>query len=126
MRSLSALVVLILLASACASGPSAPPEAAVPSYLQALLNGDAEAVFRAVCPQWEDGAQRDLDAFSGVTGSLQDARCTRAGISGSYTLVTCTGTMQINYRGELRDRPLAGQVYRVVEIDNTWKMCGYE
>ncbi len=124
-RVLFALVLIALVLGAC--GPAqGKPEDAVPPYLQALLANDEDAVLRAVCPQWEEQAARDLAAFSGVTGELQDVRCQVAGTDGDYTLITCSGTMQINYNGELRDRSLQGQTYRVKEVDGDWKMCGYQ
>ena len=121
--ALGLLAALVLGACASAQGK---PEDAVPPYLQALLANDEDALLRATCPEWEEQAARDLAAFSGVTGELHDARCTVAGTDGNYTLVTCTGTMQINYNGELRDRSLEGQTYRVKEVDGDWKMCGYQ
>ncbi len=119
-----ALVVALAL-SACRSAQSKPQDA-VPPYLRALLANDEDALLRATCPEWEEEAARDLAAFSGVTGELQDVRCQAAGTEGDYTLVTCSGTMQINYNGELRDRSLEGQTYRVKEVDGDWKMCGYQ
>ncbi len=99
-------LLLALLLTACAE--DAKPEDAVPPYLKALLSGDQDAVLKSVCPAWEAEAQRDLDAFSGITGELQDADCTKAGAADGYTLVTCAGTMVLDYNGELRDRPLEG------------------
>ncbi len=121
--ALALLGALVLGACASAKGK---PEDAVPPYLEALLQNDEDAVLRAVCPQWEEQAARDLAAFSGVTGELQDVRCQVAGTDEDYTLITCSGTMQINYNGELRDRSLEGQTYRVKEVDGDWKMCGYQ
>jgi hypothetical protein len=119
-----ALFLLPLLLVACTD--SAKPEDAVPPYLKALLNGNEDQLHKTICPAWEDSAQRDLDAFSGITGELQDANCAKAGEAGGYTLVTCTGTMVLDYNGELRNRPLEGQTYRVKQIDGDWKMCGYQ
>lgn len=125
MRFVFVLIPLIMLGlSACAE--DADPAEAVPPYLRALLRGDSDAVYQAVCPEWENDAKRDLDAFSGVTGELQDAECQTAGKANGYTLVTCTGTMVLDYNGELRDRPLEGTTYRVKQVDGDWKMCGYE
>lgn len=118
------VLLLTLLLTACAD--SAKPEDAVPPYLEALLAGDEDQLFKTVCPAWEDDAQRDLDAFSGITGELQNAKCSKAGESDGYTLVTCTGTMLLDYNGELQDRSLTGPTYRVKKIDGDWKMCGYE
>ncbi|MCD4687143.1 MAG: hypothetical protein K8S97_14540 [Anaerolineae bacterium] len=117
------ILLFALLLTACAE--SAKPEDAVPPYLKALLSNDQDQLLKSVCPAWEAEAQRDLDAFSGITGELQNADCEKAGAADGYTLVTCTGTMVLDYNGELRDRPLEGQTYRVKQIDGDWKMCGY-
>jgi hypothetical protein len=46
---------------------------------------------------------------------------TRTGV----LLVTCTGLMVLNYNGELRNRSLADQTYRVKKSGGDWKVCGY-
>jgi hypothetical protein len=118
------LLGLLLLLAACAD--SASPEDAVLPYLTALLNSDEDRFFQRVCPEWEAEARRDFDAFTGVSGELQDATCARVGADGGYTLVTCTGTMELNYNGELRSRSLADRTYRVKKTGGDWKVCGYQ
>lgn len=116
----------VLFLAACATEQDAPPGDAVIAYLNALLSGDEAALPGTVCAEWEASAQLDLDAFSGVTGELADAACTEAGEDDGFTLITCTGEMVLNYRGEARTRPLAGQTYRVSKENGEWKMCGYQ
>jgi hypothetical protein len=116
------LFLLILVLAGC-SQPG--PDAAVESFLKALLAGDENKVYQAVCPEWEAQAAVELDAFSGVTGKLDSAKCTKAGTDGDYTLITCTGRMVLNYQGESRDRPLEGRTYLARQVDGEWKMCGY-
>ncbi len=116
----------VLFLAACATEQDAPPGDAVITYLNALLSGDEAALAGSVCAEWEASAQLDLDAFSGVTGELAGAACTTAGEDAGYTLITCTGEMVLNYRGEERTRPLAGQTYRVSQENGEWKMCGYQ
>jgi hypothetical protein len=116
------LFLLILVLAGC-SQPG--PDAAVESFLKALLAGDENKVYQAVCPEWEAQAAVELDAFSGVTGKLDGASCTKAATDGDYTLITCTGRMVLNYQGELRDRPLEGRTYLARQVDGEWKMCGY-
>jgi hypothetical protein len=123
-RSALVLLPLILLLAACAD--SAKPEGVVLPYLEALLSSDEDRFFQMVCPEWEADAKRDFDAFTGVSGELQDATCTQAGMDGDYTLVTCAGLMVLNYNGELRSRSLADQTYRVKKSGGDWKVCGYQ
>ncbi|MBN1563208.1 MAG: hypothetical protein JXA10_05175 [Anaerolineae bacterium] len=117
-------ILLSLLLAACAD--SAQPEDAVLPYLEALLNSDDDAYYQYVCPEWEAEAKRDFDAFTGVSGKLHDAQCTQVGTEDDMTLVTCTGTMELNYNGELRTRDLASQTYYVTKSGGEWKVCGYQ
>ena len=116
----------VLFLAACANEQDAPPGDAVIAYLNALLSGDEAALVNGVCADWEADALRDLDAFTGVTGELADAACTTAGTEGQFTLITCTGEMVLDYRGEVRTRSLEGQTYRVSQENGEWKMCGYQ
>jgi hypothetical protein len=122
-RVAAGILVLPILVLAGCSQPG--PDAAVKSFLKALLAGDETKVYKAVCPEWEAQAAVELDAFSGVTGKLDGAICTKAGTDGDYTLITCTGKMVLSYQGELRDRSLEGRTYLAKRVDGEWKMCGY-
>jgi len=118
------LPLLMVILAACAD--SAKPEDAVIPYLEALLSNDEAKLNSAICPAWEADAKRDFDAFTGVTGTLKDSSCKKAGEDGDTALITCTGTMELDYNGELRDRSLEGTTYRVDKIDGDWKVCGYD
>jgi hypothetical protein len=124
LRLIVLLLSVILFLAACAG--SARPEEAVVPYLDALLNSNDAQFFQRICPEWEADAKRDFDAFTGVSGELHDAKCEKAGTEGAYTLVTCTGTMELNYNGELRTRSLGDQTYRVKKVGGDWKVCGYQ
>jgi hypothetical protein len=116
------LFVLVPVLAGC-SQPG--PDAAVESFLKALLAGDENKVYQAVCPEWEAQAAVELDAFSGVTGTLDSASCSKAGTDGDYTLITCTGKMLLDYQGEQRERSLEGRTYLAKRVNGEWKMCGY-
>lgn len=118
-----ACLILPVLLGACAK--SAQPQDSVEAFLKALLSGDEDAVFNTVCPNWESQAAVEVDAFSGVTGHLDGAQCSKAGTDGADTLITCTGSMVLDYKGEERSRPLEGRTYLVRKINGDWKMCGY-
>jgi len=122
-RVAAGVLFLLLLDLAGCSQPG--PDAAVESFLKALLAGDENKVHQAVCPEWEAQAAVELDAFSGVTGKLDGASCTKAGTDGGYTLITCSGKMVLNYQGEQRERSLEGRTYLAKRVNGEWKMCGY-
>ncbi len=112
-----------VLLSACAH--STGPADAVETYLRALLSGDETRVFAIVCPDWEEQAAVDFDAFTGVSGSFKGLSCQKSGTDGSASLVTCQGTLALNYNGEQRERSMEGTTYLARKIDGEWKMCGY-
>jgi hypothetical protein len=122
-RVVAGILALLTLVLAGCSQPG--PDAAVKSFLKALLAGDENKVYKTICPEWEAQAAAELDAFSGVTGQLEGASCKKAGVDGDYTLVTCTGKMVLSYQGEQRDRSLEGRTYLAKRVDGEWKMCGY-
>ena len=128
MKRLSLLLVLlpVLAGILAACADSAKPEDAVKPYLESILTDDVDKLYKSVCPEWEADAKRDYDAFTGVTGELENATCKKTGEDSGYTLVTCTGTMVLDYNGEYQDRPLEGRTYRVKKVDGDWKMCGYQ
>lgn len=121
--ALTVLILLAVLLAGCAQ--SQKPEEPVKTFLGAVLAADKDKALSAVCPEWEALAQKEFDAFSGVTGKLDGAVCQKSGTEGAYTLVTCTGKMVLDYRGEQRERPLEGRTYLVKKVDGDWKLCGY-
>ncbi len=121
-----ALMVLVLLAALLAGcAQSEKPGEPVKTFWGAVLAADKDKVLSTVCPEWEAQAQKEFDAFSGVTGKLDSAVCQKSGTDGAFTLVTCTGKMVLDYRGEQRERPLEGRTYLVKKVDGDWKLCGY-
>ena len=120
---IGALALLTLLVSACAQ--SIGPADAIESYLKALLSGDENKVFATSCPEWEEQAAVDFNAFTGVSGTFDGLECSTSGTTGDATLVTCQGTLVLNYNGEERERSLEGTTYLAQKIDGEWKMCGY-
>lgn len=122
-RRFPALLALALLVAACAQ--QSTPGEAVEAFHRALVAADEDALYDAVCPEWEAQAGLELDAFSGVSARLERLRCTRTGSEGDLSLIACSGTMVLDYRGEERERPLEGTTYLARKVDGEWKMCGY-
>lgn len=120
------LLLLAILAVILASHTKGrQPQEPVTTFLKAMLAEDRDQALSAVCPEWEAQAALELDAFSGVTGTLEGAICQKSGTDGDYTLITCQGTMVLDYRGESRNRSLEGTTYLVKKVDGDWKLCGY-
>ena len=124
LRFILLIVLMALLVVACANEGN--PADAVGDFLEALMAHDSARMSNAVCPEWEAQAALELDAFSGVSGSLEGVACEKVGDDNGDALIVCQGKMILDYNGELRDRDLASQTYRARRIDGEWKMCGYE
>jgi len=123
-RSIPILLALAaLLLAACADKGSAPD--AVESYLKAKIASDDDKLVSLSCKDWEAKALLDAKSFESVKAEFEDMSCKEAGKDSSYTLVTCEGTMIIQYRGEdPREQSLGGVTYRAIEEEGKWKMCG--
>ncbi len=118
-------IFLVLYVVAGCSAPQ-PPEKAIQSYLEAVVAKDSDRAASLSCAGWEAGAHSEVDAFKAVSPTLNNLACRAAGQSGSYSLVTCTGTIQVTYNGEARQVDLSGKTYRVAQEDGAWRMCGYQ
>ena len=127
MRRLRLPILLLagLLLAACAGEGSAPQ--AIENYLKAKVAADETKLVQLSCAAWEARARLDAAPFKAVTASVDGVACKEAGHEGDFHLVTCEGTLTIQYRGEdPRQQPLGGTTYRAVREDGTWKMCGEE
>lgn len=124
MRRFALLItILLLILTACAEKGSATD--AIEKYLKARVAGDEEKLVAASCPEWEAQARAEAASFQSVDASIDGLKCAEAGKDGDYTLVTCEGTIVIQYRGEEpREQALPDLTYRALKIDDEWTMCG--
>ncbi len=118
------VVALILLLAGCA--PEGSPEGAVADYIRAKVDLDADKMRSLSCAAWEADAQLEYESFETLAPELEDLTCEKSGESGDYALVTCTGAITATYQGETRAVDLGERVYRALQEDGAWKMCGYE
>ena len=95
---LLALLLAPLLLSACANKSTASD--AVESYLKAKIASDDNKLVSLSCKDWEAQALLEAKSFESVTAEFKDMSCKEAGKADPYTLVTCDGTLIIQYRGE--------------------------
>jgi outer membrane lipoprotein-sorting protein len=120
-----ALLLVPLLLSACASKGTASD--AVENYLKAKIASDDNKLVSLSCKDWEAQALLEAKSFESVTAEFKDMSCKEAGKADNYTLVTCDGTLIIQYRGEdPRQQSLGGTTYRAIKEDGKWKMCGVQ
>lgn len=119
---LSLLLASIILA-ACASNTDAPAQA-VESYLNALVNKEADRLPTLVCGEWEEDALIELDSFQAVTASLENVSCSQTGTDGETVLVHCTGNIVLSYDNENQIIDLSVRTYQAVEQGGDWLVCG--
>lgn len=124
-RFLIFCLALLLLASGCAQQSDGP--AAVENYLKAMVAKDRESFVKQFCDVYEAGAMTEFDSFGAVDAKLDGVDCETAGTDGDYTLVKCKGSIAVTYQGEDNKLlSLEDTVYRVVQENGDWKMCGYQ
>ena len=120
-----ALLLVSLALSACADKGTAPD--VIEKYLKAKVTSDDDKLVSLSCKDWEAQALLEAKSFESVTAEFKDMSCKEAGKDDKYTLVTCEGTLIIQYRGEdPREQNLGGTTYRTLEEDGKWKMCGVQ
>ena len=121
------LILIVLLANslltACASSSDAPAKA-VETYLNALVEKDADRLPTLVCGEWEDDALLELDSFQAVDARLDNAVCQQTGTEGDTSLVNCTGSIVLTYDGEDQNLDLSVRTYQVVQEGGDWLVCG--
>ena len=121
------LLALALVLAACGGVQPAGDGAAqaVESYLDALVNKDADRLMSLSCAAFEADATLELDAFQAVEATLKDASCAQTGSEGDTALVACTGAIVATYGSEDQQLDLAGRTYQVIQEGGDWLVCGY-
>lgn len=127
MRRIMLFAVLLfaglLFLSACANEDSASD--AIERYIKARIAGDEEKLVQNSCPAWESDAKAAAASFQSVDAKVEGLSCKEVGSEGDYSLVTCEGTIVIQYQGEdPRNQDVPNLTYRAIKQDGEWKMCG--
>jgi len=125
LKFILSMLGVLLLAGCSAAAPTASPTPdnaageAVQRYLQARIDGDADALAQLLCAEREGDARRDAASFAALEAALEEVVCT---FDGSSSTVSCTGSIVAVYDGE--NRALEIPRYSVVQEDGEWKVCG--
>lgn len=121
------LLLLVTLLAAC-SGPAAnadKPGAAVETYLQAIVEANADKAAKVACADWESSARDEVASFQGVKARLDKVSCKTETSSASSTTVSCTGAIVATYNNEDQSFDLRDRKFTVVQKDGEWLVCGY-
>jgi hypothetical protein len=126
------IIAVLFLAStsiltACSSaGKMTDAAAAIEAYNQALVSNNANQLSDLSCKTWEADAKNELASFAAVTAQLENPNCQVSGKDGDYTLVSCSGKIVANYNGEDQEIDLSQRIYKAIQEDGQWRMCGYK
>ncbi len=94
-------------------------------YLEARVKGDADAMTRLSCADWESNARTEAASLRNVKVTLENLQCTTTDRDATIAFVHCEGKIVANYNGELRDFDLSLRDFRLVQQRGEWLMCGY-
>jgi hypothetical protein len=119
------LLLTSLLMAACGGDSTSPTTsggdeagAMVQQHLQARLDSDEARLRELTCAAQESTIPVQASSFRGREGKLNDVTCTSAGTG----TVSCTGSIDVTYDGEVRQIPIPNSV--VIQEDGVWKWCG--
>jgi len=124
LRRWTALALCLMALAAC-SGGGGTPEGAVESYVNALIAGDSVEVINLSCAAWEEQAATEASSFESVEVTVDGLACQNTGADDEGARIACTGRIVAVYNGEQQELPLEGRLFRAVQEDGEWKMCGY-
>ncbi len=119
-------IITLFLSFFLAACAGAKPENVVLDYLNALVNQDASSLSSLSCADWESNALLELDSFQAVTVRLENASCASTGTEGDTKLVQCQGKLIATYNNEDLELDLADRIYKVVEQNGDYLVCGYK
>ena len=117
--------IFSLLLAACSSGQDGASQA-IEGYLVSLSNKDSAQLSNLSCSGWEQQALVEMDSLAGVGSKVENLSCQAAGQDGTDTLVSCTGSLALDYNGEAQQIDLSTRTYIARQEDGEWRMCGYK
>jgi len=97
---------------------------AAESYIQALVNKNADQLSALSCADWEPTALTELDSFQAVTTKLDNLSCKQSGTDGDKALVLCQGKIIATYNNENQEIDLSARTYVIVNQGGEWLVCG--
>ncbi len=123
---ISVLVVIFsLLLAACGSSQNGAVTA-IEDYIKAESNLNEAQVSNLSCADWEVSALVEVDSLAGVSAKVENLACQQAGQNGADTYVACTGTLALDYNGEIQQIDLSDRTYIARQEGGEWRMCGYK
>ena len=119
------LLVVLFLVSGCSQASGGGPVEVVEQYLAALADQDKELLVNSSCKSWEEQAALEVDALLSVGSEVKDLSCQVAGEEGDFTLVKCSGVLDLTYNEEIRTIDLGRRTYQTKKEEGQWRVCSY-
>lgn len=124
-RSFVAAACMLTTAACGTAQPVDQAPAAVESYLQARVAGNAEQMIALSCSDWEAKARIEASTFQSMKAELEGVACTVDSSTSGEAAIQCTGRIVTSYNGESREWRLDERAFRTVLEGGEWRMCGY-
>jgi len=83
-------------------------------------------VLNLACKAWEEQASLEVDALLSVGAELNNVQCQIEKEEGDYTLVKCSGLLDLTYDDEIRSIDLSKRTYYMQMEDGQWRVCSYK
>ncbi len=122
---LLSITLASLVLAACSTGKTGAVTA-VEAYIQALGSQDTNQISTLSCKDWEQNALTEVDSLTSVGSSVKDLVCKESGEQGSDVLVSCSGSLELDYNGEAQHIDLSNRIYIARQEGGEWRMCGYK
>jgi len=118
------LLIISIILIGCSSD-NGDATIAIEAYIQALSDRDTNKVSNLSCADWEQNALVEADSFTSVGSAVENLACIEDGEEGSDRIISCTGTLVLDYNGEAQQIDLSKRTYIARLEDGEWRMCGY-
>jgi len=118
--------LLISFFAGCSFKEDTGPASAVESYLHALADQNKEEIINLSCKSWEEQAALEVDALLSVGSEVNDLACVTNGEEDGFTLVKCSGNLDLTYNEEIRVIEIDRRTYYLRQEDGQWRVCSYK
>jgi hypothetical protein len=118
-------ILCIVFLASCKSEKNGAKNA-IEAYILALSNKDSVQISNLSCADWEQNALLEVDSLTAVGSTVENLACVESAQEGDMTLVTCTGSLALDYNGEAQQIDLSNRTYIARQEDGEWRMCGYK
>lgn len=118
-------IVIFILLAGCSSNQNSQAKL-VENYYKALMDKNLNLMLAQVCPDWEEQARTDYQSFAAVSAQLKDIHCKVQSLEEKSATVTCQGKIEADYGNEILEIDLSKFVFKIIQENGDWRLCGYQ